>query len=144
MISTDGYLGRQPRLRTTLFADNIPVARSRTGIGTAGMRNVAPGQHRIRVVGIDSEGYADSRESVVLVGDYVGLLGTVTPSLQRRRHRRSSSMGSSDKPTPRSRCRSPRTTVETRAERACRVRKGAAQVCVSEGSTCEDSAESRA
>ena len=46
------------------------------------------GLHYIRVEGRDAQGYEDSRESVILVGDYVGLLSGVSPNpLQSGRNR---------------------------------------------------------
>ena len=147
VISTDGISEDSLDYELTLFIDNIPVARSRNaGIEYRwNLRNVTPGQHRIRVVGIDSEGYADSRESVVLVGDYVGLLGTVTPNpfnadatnalIEYEVFGQANAQITMQVHAT----KDDEQGVPRRAGLPC-TQENAAQVCVSEGSTCEDSA----
>ena len=96
-------------------------------------------------MGIDSEGYADSRESVVLVGDYVGLLGTVTPNpfnadatnalIEYEVFGQANAQITMQVHAT----KDDEQGVPRRAGLPC-TQENAAQVCVSEGSTCEDSA----
>ena len=81
-INTDGISEEGRDYELTLYVDNVQVASSQdAGIEFVwNLEGVADGLHYIRVEGRDAEGYEDSRESVVLVGDYVGLLNGVSPN----------------------------------------------------------------
>lgn len=145
-ISTDGISEEGREFDLTLYIDNVQVASSQDAAIEYQWRleGVPEGLHYIRVEGRDSEGYEDSRESIVLVGDYVGLLTGLSPNpfnpgetqaivefevvgnepahvLIDVHATRDDDLG-----------------VPRRAGRLCTA-ENAEQVCVSEGSTCEAS-----
>ncbi|MBF94291.1 MAG: hypothetical protein CMH58_03920 [Myxococcales bacterium] len=145
-ISTDGISEEGRDYELTLYVDNVQVASSQDAAieYVWNLQGVRDGLHYIRVEGRDAEGYEDSRESVVLVGDYVGLLSGVSPNPFNPGETEASvefevvGMDPAHVVIGIHATKDDDTGVPRQAGRPC-TEENAATVCVTEGSVCEPS-----